>query len=155
MLDDEPIEPMVANGTYLVADLHDGNYILEHGPDKGYIQEVLCKTEMINDAQREGFAKALEAGVRIAFGTDASVFPHGLNGRQFNHYVKNGMRPERAIQSATRWSAELMGWEDRVGSISSGTFADIVGIDGNPVDDITTLENVDAVMKGSVWLVTP
>jgi imidazolonepropionase-like amidohydrolase len=152
MLDDEAIELMVANGTYLVADLYDGNYILEHGPDKGYSEEVLRKTDMTNDAQGEGFAKALEAGVRIAFRTDASVFPHGLNGRQFNHYGKNGMRPERAIQSATRWAAELMGWEDRVGSISSGTFADI---DGNPVHDITTLENVDAVMKSGVWLVAP
>ena len=155
MLDDEAIELMVANGTYLVADLYDGNYILEYGPAMGYSEEVLRKTEMTNDAQREGFVKALAAGVRIAFGTDACVFPHGLNGRQFDHYVRSGMRPERVIQSATRWAAELMGWEARVGSISSGTFADIVGINGNPVHDISTLESVDAVMKGGVWIIHP
>ena len=155
MLDDEAIEMMVANGTYLVADLYDGNYILEHGPAMGYSKEVLAKTEMTNDAQREGFIKALSAGVRVAFGTDACVFPHGLNGRQFDHYVKSGMRPERALQSATFWAAELMGWEDRVGSFSKGSFADIVGVQGDPLDDITSLESVDAVMKGGDWIVGP
>ena len=155
MLDDEAIELMIANDTYLVADLYDGDYILENGPSMGYSDEVLRKTEMTNDSQRAGFRKAVEAGVLIAFGTDACVYPHGDNGLQFSYYANNGLTAAQTIQSATRWAAELMGWEDRVGSLSAGTYADIVAVKGNPLDDITLLENVDGVMKGGAWAVEP
>ena len=155
MLDDEAIELMVANGTYLVADLFDGDYILEVGPSMGYSDEVLRKTEMTNEAQRNGFRKAVDRGVRIAFGTDACVYPHGMNAVQLAYYVKNGMTAAATIQAATRWAAELMGWEDRVGSFSAGTYADLVAVKGNPLEDVTLLENVDGVMKEGRWVTRP
>ena len=155
MLDDEAIELMVSKGTYLVADLYDGDYILEHGPAMGYSEEVLRKTVMTNDVQREGFQKAVLAGVKLAFGTDAAVIPHGDNGLQFAYYVKNGLTEAATIQTATRWAAELMGWEDRVGTLSDGLHADLIAVRGNPLDDITLLENVAGVMKGGAWVVEP
>ena len=155
MLDDEGIDLMVSNGTYLVADIYDGDYILEEGPAMGYTDEVLRKTELTNDVQRVGFSKALEAGVRVAYGTDACVYPHGNNARQFLYYVKYGMTASQAIQSATSWAAELMGWENRVGSLSAGSFADMVGVKGNPLDDIALLESPTLVMKGGDWVIGP
>jgi len=155
MLDDEAIELMAARGTYLVADLYDGDYILEVGPSRGYSEEVLRKSQETTDVQRVGFRKAIDAGVRLAFGSDAGVFPHGLQGRQFALYVEHGLTPAQAIQSATRWAAELMGWEDRVGSLSPGCYADLVAIEGDPLHDITLLEAVSGVMKGGEWITAP
>ncbi len=155
MLDDEAIELMLERGTYLVADLYDGDYILEVGPGMGYTAEVLAKTEMTNDVQRRGFGAAVAAGVRIAFGTDAAVYPHGDNAIQFGYYVKHGLTPAQAIQSATRWAAELMGREDRVGSLQPGTHADLVVVEGNPLQDIDLLRTVSRVMKGGVWVTEP
>jgi imidazolonepropionase-like amidohydrolase len=153
MLDDEAIELMLASGTYLVADLYDGDYILEVGPSLGYSDEVLRKTEMTNDSQRAGFRKAVEAGVKIAYGTDACVYPHGDNAVQLGYYANNGLTTAQTIQSATRWAAEMMGWEDRIGSLEPGTFADMVAVRGNPLEDITLLENPTAVMKGGEWVI--
>jgi len=152
MLDDEAIELMLEHGTYLVADLYDGDYILETGPSLGYSDEVMRKTRETTDVQREGFTKAMAAGVRVAFGSDAGVIPHGTQGRQFALYVKHGLTPEQTLQSATRWAAELMGWEDRVGSINPGAYADLVAVRGNPLDDISVLETVERVMKGGKWV---
>lgn len=151
ILDDEAIEMMLERDTCLVPDLYDGDYILEVGPGLGYSEEVIRKTRETTDAQREGFAKAVEAGVRIAFGSDAAVIPHGIQGRQFRLYVEHGMTPTQALQSATRWAAELMGWEERVGSLTPGFHADLVVVEGDPLDDITTLENVARVMKDGAW----
>lgn len=109
---------------------------------------------MTNDSQRAGFQKAVEAGVRIAFGTDACVYPHGDNAVQFAYYANNGLTETQTIQSATRWAAEMMGWEDRIGSLAPGTFADMVAVRGNPVEDISLLENPAAVMKGGEWVVS-
>jgi imidazolonepropionase-like amidohydrolase len=86
--------------------------------------------------------------VRIAFGTDSGIAPHGVNARQFPYYVRYGLTPMQAIQSATRWSAELMCWEDRVGTIASGMLADIVAVEGDPTDHVSILERVPFVMKG-------
>ncbi len=155
MLDDEAIQMMVDRGTYLVADLYDGDYIAEVGPVRGYTEEVLRKSRETTDVQRAGFRKAVDAGVRIAFGSDAAVFPHGLQGRQFGLYVEHGLSPAGAIQSATRWAAELMGWEDRVGSLQPGRHADLVVIAGDPLSDISLLEDVAGVMKGGEWVVPP
>ncbi len=155
MLDDEAIALMADNGTYLVADLYDGDYILEHGPTLGYSDEVMEKSRQTTDVQRVGFRKAIEAGVRLAFGSDAAVIPHGIQARQFSLYVEHGLTPSQAIRSATRWAAELMGWEDRVGSMSPGTYADLIGVAGNPLDDISILEDVPLVMKGGDWVAAP
>ncbi len=148
LMDDEAIELMAEHGTYLVADMYDGDYMLEVGPSLGYTDEVIDKVHLTNDAQREGFTKCVKAGVRIAFGTDSGIAPHGLNARQFPYYVRYGLTPMQAIQSATRWAAELMGWEDRVGTIAPGLLADVVGVSGDPTDDVSILEHVPFVMKG-------
>lgn len=153
-LDDEAIEMMVERGTYLVADLYDGDYILEVGPGLGYSDEVMRKTRETTDVQREGFAKAIQAGVRLAFGSDAAVIPHGTQGRQFALYVEHGLTPAQALQSATRWAAELMRWEDRVGHLGPGLHADLVAIAGNPLDDITAMETPAGVMKDGQWTST-
>jgi len=148
LMDDEAIEMMAAHGTYLVADMYDGDYMLEEGPALGYTEEVLGKTRLTNDAQREGFTKCVKAGVRIANGTDSGIAPHGWNARNLSLYVRFGLTPMQAIQSATRWAAELMGWEDRVGTIAPSMYADLIAVPGDPADDITLLEDVPFVMKG-------
>jgi imidazolonepropionase-like amidohydrolase len=155
LLDDAAIELMVEHGAYLVADLYDGDYIQEVGPSLGYSEEVMRKTELTTEAQREGFEKAIEAGVKIAFGTDSGVYPHGDNAKQFPLYVEYGLTPARTIQSATRWAAELMGWEDRVGAIEPGLYADLVVVEGDPIRDVGLLRNPVGVMKEGGWVITP
>jgi len=148
LIDDETIALMVERGTYLVADMFDGDWMIQEGPRLGYSDEVLRKTDMTNDAQRENFAKAVKAGVKIAFGTDSGVYPHGMNAKNLAYHVRFGQTPMEAIRSATLVSAELMGWEDRVGSLRPGCFADLIAVDGDPLDDVTLLEDIPFVMKG-------
>ncbi len=148
LMDDEAIELMAVRGTYLVADMYDGDYILEVGPSIGYGEEAIRKTIMTNDVQREAFGKCVKAGVPIAFGTDSGVIPHGTEARQLAYYVRFGLTPIQAIQSATRWAAELIGWQDRVGTVAPDMLADLIAVPGNPVDDVTLLEQVPFVMKG-------
>lgn len=155
LIDDEGIADMVEHGTYLVADLYDGDYINQEGPAMGYSEEVLRKSEMTTEAQRAGFRKAVEAGVRIAFGTDAGVYPHGGNAIQFRHYVEHGLTAAQAIQSATRWAAELMRREDRVGALEPGLYADLVVVAGDPTRDVSLLTNPSGVMKGGSWVIPP
>ena len=139
LMDDEAIELMAERGTYLVADMYDGDYMLEVGPSLGYTDEVIEKVHLTNDAQREGFTKCVKAGVRIAFGTDSGIAPHGVNARQFPYYVRYGLTPMQAIQSATRWSAELMGWEDRVGTDRARACSPtLIAVEGDPTDDVAT-----------------
>lgn len=155
LLDDEAIALMIDHGTYLVADLYDGDYIQQVGPSFGYSDEVMRKTELTTEAQREGFRKAIEAGVRVAYGTDAGVYPHGDNAIQFNHYVEHGLTPAQAIQAATRWAAELMGWENLVGALEPGLHADLVVVEGDPTQDVGLLRSPVGVMKGGDWVIAP
>jgi imidazolonepropionase-like amidohydrolase len=148
LMDDEAIELMALHDVWLVADIYNGDWIGIEGPKMGYSEETLRKNHDTTDAQRRGFSKCVEAGVKIAFGTDSGVFPHRYAGRQFAYYVKYGLTPMAAIQSATSWAAELMGWQDRIGAIEPGLLADLVAVKGNPLDDISLLEKVDWVMKG-------
>jgi imidazolonepropionase-like amidohydrolase len=148
LIDDETIEMMADAGTYLVADMFDGDWMIQEGPRLGYSDEVLRKTELTNDAQRDNFAKAAKAGVRIAFGTDSGIYPHGMNAKNLAFHVRFGQTPAEAIRSATLTSAELIGWDDRVGSLRPGRYADLIAVDGDPLDDITVLEDVPFVMKG-------
>ncbi len=148
LIDDETIDLMVERGTYLVADMFDGDWMIQEGPRLGYSEEVLRKTEMTNDAQRENFAKAVKAGVNIAFGTDSGIYPHGMNAKNLAFHVRFGQTPMEAIRSATLVSAELLGWEDRVGSLQPGRFADLIAVEGDPIDDVTVLEDLSFVMKG-------
>ncbi|HKX76064.1 MAG TPA: amidohydrolase family protein, partial [Acidimicrobiia bacterium] len=155
LLDDEAISMMKENGTFLVADLFNARWISEEGPARGYASEVLAKNEMVAAAQRASFAKCVEAGVRIAFGSDCGMFPHRLAARQFADYVASGLTPMEAILSATAWAAELLGWQDKVGAIAVGCKADLVAVAGDPTEEISRLEQIDFVMKDGVIVVGP
>jgi len=106
------------------------------------------KAKVVMPAARQNIARAFKAGVKVAFGTDAAVYPHGLNGREFAVMVKLGLTPIESIQAATVNAADLLGWSDRVGTIEPGRFADIVAVNGDPLNDVTLLERIAFVMKG-------
>lgn len=149
-VDDEGIQLMKQRGTYLVSDIYNDDYILSEYAKLGYPQKIINKEKMVGRLQRENFAKAVKAGVKIAFGTDAGVYPHGWNAKQFFYMVKFGLTPMQAIQSSTINAADLLGWKDKTGSITKGKWADIIAVDGNVLNDITTLEHVKFVMKEGV-----
>ncbi len=152
LIDSEGIQLMIKHGTYLVADIYNDDYILSEYKKLGFPQKILDKEKMIGKLQRENFSKAVKAGVKIAFGTDAGVYPHGWNGKQFFYMVKFGLTPMQAIQSATINAADLLSWKEKTGSLTKGKFADIIAVEGNPMDDITLLEHVKFVMKdGTIY----
>jgi len=146
---------MKEHGTYLVADIYNDDFILGLGKQYGFTDEMLEKERMVGQQQREGFRKAAQAGVKIAFGTDAGVYPHGGNAKQFAYMVKYGLTPMQAIQSATVNAADLLGWSDQVGSLEPGRFADLITVEGDPLKDVTTLEHVKFVMKGGQVIKNP
>lgn len=148
LMDDESIDMMAERGTYLVADIYNGDVIAEEGARRGWPAEILRKNEETTGQQREGFTKAVKAGVKVAYGTDSGVYPHGENARQLPYMVRYGMTPIQAIQSATIVAAELMGWEDRVGSIDPEKYADLVAVPGDALEDLSSFESVTFVMKG-------
>ena len=148
LIDDEGIRLAKERGTYLVMDTYTDSYILEQGAKMGMLPESIEKERQIADLERENLAKAYKAGVKMAFGTDAGVYPHGDNAKQFALYVRYGMTPIDAIRTATVNAADLLGWSDRVGALEPGKFADLIAVEGNPLDDVTQLEHVRFVMKG-------
>jgi len=148
LMDDESIALMAEHGTFLVADVWMGDWSIEQGEREGWSPDVMRKLRETTDVQREGFAKAVEAGVRIAFGTDSGTYPHGMNAKQFASMVKYGMTPVEAIRSATVVAAELLGWSDRVGALEPGLFADLIAVEGNVMNDVDLLTDVAFVMKG-------
>ena len=150
LMDDEAIDLMAKHGTYLVADIYNGDYIAEEGAREGMVGGLAPQERGDHRAQRAGFEKAVTAGVKIAYGTDSGVYPHGLNARQLPYMVRYGMTPMQAIQSATISAARLMGWEDRVGSIAPGKYADLIAVDGDALADLKKFEQVGFVMKGGV-----
>jgi imidazolonepropionase-like amidohydrolase len=150
LIDDEGIRLMKERGTYLVADIYNDDYILAEFARLQYPEKIIEKERQIGRLQRENFRRAARAGVRIAFGSDAAVYPHGQNGKQFAHMVRWGLTPMQAIQAATVNAAELMGWGDRVGTVAPGFFADLIAVDGDPLQDVTQLERVRFVMKGGL-----
>jgi len=150
LVDAEGIQLMKAKGTYLVSDVYDDEYILSEYSKLGYPDKIINKEKMVGKLQRENFQKAVEAGVKIAFGTDAGVYPHGWNARQFKWMTRFGLSPMGAIQAATINAADLIGIKEKTGSIKAGKKADIIAVANNPIDDITTLEQVQFVMKNGV-----
>ncbi len=150
LMDEAAIELMAGRGTYLVADLYNGDFIAAEGRRAHWPAETLRKNDETTEAQRAGFRKAVAAGVRIAFGTDSGVYPHGDNAIQLAYYVRYGLSPLAAIRSATLWAAECIGWDDRVGTLEPGLFADLVAVDGDPLVDVTLLERPVAVVKGGI-----
>ena len=148
LIDNEALKLAKAKGIWLVMDIYNGDYIDDIGTKEGWPEEYLRKNRETTDVQRAGFAKAVKMGVKIAYGTDSGVYPHGVNGRQFRYMVRYGMTPMQAIQSATIRAAELLGKEHELGSVSPGRFADLVAVKADPLADITALEAIDHVMKG-------
>ena len=148
LIDDEGIQMMKEHGTYLVADIYNDDYILGNAAKFGLPQENIDKEKKLGRLQRENFAKAVKAGVKVAFGTDAGVYPHGDNGKQFHYMVKFGLTPAGAIHAATSSAADLIGRADSVGTIEAGKYADIIAVSENPLNRIEVLEHVPFVMKG-------
>ena len=153
LIDEEGIRMMKERGTYLVADVYNDDWILAEFAKMGYPERILEKERRIGRLQRENFQKAVKAGVKQAYGTDAGVYPHGMNGKQFAHMVRWGMTPMQAIQSATVNAADLLGWT-MVGAIAPGKYADLVAVDGDPLKDVTLLEKIPFVMKGGEVVVS-
>jgi imidazolonepropionase-like amidohydrolase len=148
LIDDEGIRLMKERGTYLVADIYNDDYILAEFARLQFPEKVLDKERQVGQKQRENFQRAARAGVKIAFGSDAGVYPQGWNAKQFAFMVRWGLTSEQAIQAATADAADLMGWGDRVGRVAPGYFADLIAVTGNPAKDITELERVRFVMRG-------
>lgn len=147
-LDDEAIALMKKHGTWLVADIYNDDYILAEFARLKYPPSTIEKERKVGRTQRESFQRAAKAGVKIAFGTDAGVYPHGDNARQFTKMVEWGQTPMQALQAATVRAAELLGRSGEVGSLKAGLYADVVAVPGNPLDNIATMEKVAFVMKG-------
>ncbi len=147
-INDAAIAEMKKNGTYLVPTLYLGDWFLENAEKIGTPAELIAKAREVMPAARKNVARAFAAGVKVGFGTDAAVYPHGLNAHEFAVMVKLGLTPLQAIQAATINDADLLGWSDKVGTIEAGKWADIVAVDGDPLADVTTLERVKFVMKG-------
>ena len=147
-IDDEGIRLMKEHKTWLVPTLYLGDWLIENAEAIKLPKPLLEKAKVVLPVARQNIARAIKAGVPIAFGTDAAVYPHGLNAREFGVLVKLGMTPIQAIRAATLNASELLGWTDRVGTIEAGKFADLIAVDGEPLKDVKTLESVQWVMKG-------
>ena len=148
LIDDEGIRLAKEHGTYLVMDIYNDDYILGKAVEFGLPKENVEKEKMVGRVQRENFQKAVKAGAKMAFGTDAGVYPHGDNARQFFYMVKFGMTPAQAIRAATSSAADLIGRSKDVGTLEAGKFADVIAVTGDPLQDVRTLESVGFVMKG-------
>jgi len=147
LIDDEGIALAKQHGTYLDMDIYDEECIQDQGKKNATPADFLEHDRGLGELHRRNFTKAVRAGVKMSFGTDAGVCPHGINARQFAFMVKYGMTPMQAIQSATSNAADLLGKSDVLGSLKPGKYADIIAVSGNPLDDVRILENVKFVMK--------
>ncbi len=148
LIDDEGIALAKQRGTYLVFDIYNDDFILQEGAKAGVLPESIEKEKKIGRLQRENFRHAYQSGAKMAFGTDAGVYPHGDNARQFGKMVEWGMKPIEAIQAATVNAADLLGWADKVGALETGRYADLIAVRGDPASDVRVLEAVKFVMKG-------
>ncbi|MDP9014602.1 MAG: amidohydrolase family protein [Pseudomonadota bacterium] len=147
-IDDAAIAEMKKNGTYLVPTLYLEDWQLDFGHLPSFYEQ---KMKDVSAVAKKNIRHAYESGVKIALGTDAAVYPHGLNGHELEVYVRDlGMTPLAAIQSATLNAADLMNWTDKAGSLEAGKWADIIAVDGNPLSDIKVLQDVKFVMKSGV-----
>ena len=155
LIDDADIALARDRKVALSMDIYNGDYIDTEGRKQGWPEEFLRKNLETTEAQRQGFTKAHAAGVPIVFGTDAAVYPHGLNARQFAIMVQRGMTPMEAIQSATSVAARYMGWSERVGAIAPGRLGDVIAVKGDPLRDIRSLETVSVVIKGGLVFKSP
>ena len=147
-IDAEGLKLARQHGTWLVFDIYNDDFILAEYGKLGVPPAQIAKEKLVGRVQRENFRKAVQAGEKLAYGTDAGVYPHGGNGKQFAKEVEWGMTPLQAIRSATTNAADLLGWQDKVGALKPGYFADMVAVSGDPLTDVSVLEHVGFVMKG-------
>ncbi|MDX2200424.1 MAG: amidohydrolase family protein [Phycisphaerae bacterium] len=148
LIDEEGLLLARDKGVWLVMDIYNGDYIDDVGTIEGWPEEYLRKNRETTQIQRDNFRRAVALGVPLAFGSDAGVFPHGLNARQFRFMVANGMTPLEALRAATTNAAQVLGRGADLGRIAPGHLADMIAVNGNPLADITALERVAAVIKG-------
>ncbi|HVW67654.1 MAG TPA: amidohydrolase family protein, partial [Steroidobacteraceae bacterium] len=148
LADEEAFSLAKQHGAYFDMDVYNDDYILSEGAKNGLFKESLEKERMIGRKQRETFKAATRAGVKMLFGTDAGVYPHGTNAKQFVTMVTWGMTPLQAIQAATVTAGEALGRPGDVGTIAVGRYGDIIGVAGDPLQDVSILQSVDAVIKG-------
>ncbi|MGE5084259.1 MAG: amidohydrolase family protein [Acidobacteriota bacterium] len=147
-IDDAGIAAMKEHGTYLVPTLYLGDWMIDNAGLTRLPAPLLAKAKEVIPAARKNIAHAFAAGVKVALGTDAAVYPHGLNAHEFETMVKLGLTPLQSIQAGTVNAADLLGWSGKVGTLEPGAWADIVAVDGDPLKDITTLQRMKFVMKG-------
>ncbi|MFN8580998.1 MAG: amidohydrolase family protein [Gemmatimonadaceae bacterium] len=148
LIDEEGVQLALQHGTYLVPDILTDEWILAHGKEMGLPDKIMEKERVLRVNQNANWGRAIKAGVKFAFGTDAGVYPHGLNAKQFGYLRQLPLTPMQMIQMATVNAADLMGWSKKVGDLSKGKFADLIAVPGNPLTDVTELERVSFVMKG-------
>jgi imidazolonepropionase-like amidohydrolase len=148
LIDDEGIRLAKEHGVYLVMDIYNDDYILGKAIEFGLPKENVDKERAIGRLQRENFERAVKGGAKMAFGTDAGVYPHGDNAKQFFYMVKYGLTPAQAIRAATSNAADLIGRAKDVGTLEPGKFADVIAVIADPLQDVRALENVGFVMKG-------
>jgi imidazolonepropionase-like amidohydrolase len=148
LMDDEAIALMKQRGTWLVADIWNGDFTDSVGREQQWPEDILRKNTETTEVQRAGFRKAVTLGVKLAYGTDSGIYPHGLNAMQLPYMVKYGMSPMQAIQAATISAADLMQWKDSVGSLTPGKYADIIAVEGDALADLRSFRKVGFVMKG-------
>jgi imidazolonepropionase-like amidohydrolase len=155
LADDEAFALAKQHGTWFSMDIYNDDYILQEGAKNGVFQESLDKERTIGLKQRQTFQSAVKAGVKMVFGTDGGVYPNGFNARQFATMVKWGMTPIQAIQAATVNAAEALGRSGDVGAIAVGRYGDVIGVVGDPLEDVTRLQSVAFVMKGGEVVKSP
>jgi len=155
LIDNEGIRLAAEHDVALSMDVYGGDWIAVEGRKQNWPEEFIRKNDETTLAQRQNFRKAHAAGAPIVYGTDAGIYPHGLNTKQFVYMVEWGMTPMEAIKAATSVAAHYMGWGDRIGTIKPGFYADIVAVEGNPLTDVSILEKVDTVIKGGLVFKAP
>jgi imidazolonepropionase-like amidohydrolase len=148
LMDDSSIATLKKNGTYIVPTLYLMDWNRENLGKRNAPDYVVRKMQAVSAVGQDTLKKAFAAGVKVAFGTDAAVYPHGLNAHEFAVYVRLGMSPLQAIQTATIHGADLLGWSSKIGTLEAGKWADLIAVEGDPLKDVTTLERVKFVMKG-------
>jgi imidazolonepropionase-like amidohydrolase len=150
LIDDEGLELAKKYKVYFSMDIYNTDYTQSESKRRGELEEFIRKDQMIGEIQRRNFERALKAGIRMIYGTDAGIYPHGDNARQFAVMVRYGVTPMQAIQSATVNAADALGLAGQVGELSAGAYADLIAVTDDPLADVRALERVSFVMKGGV-----
>ncbi len=148
LMDDDSIATLKKNGTYIVPTLYLMDWNRENLSKRNAPDYMVKKMQLVSAAGENNLKRAFAAGLKVGFGTDAAVYPHGLNAHEFAVYVRLGMTPLQAIQTSTINDADLLGWSNKIGTLEAGKWADMIAVDGDPLKDVTTLEHVKFVMKG-------